>query len=115
MFIFASYMFLAGGFTLIQEGHIRMDVFYSRWSPKKRAIFDLATFPLVAVFMIVIMIGGINSVEFALRTGQHSATSWGPILAPIKISLLVASLLFFLQIIAALIRDMYTIRGRSLT
>jgi len=114
MFIFAGYMFLVSGYTMIHEQHVRMDIFYSRWSPKKKAIFDVATFPLAAVLFITVIIGGINSVEYTVRTGQHTATSWGPILAPINIVFLVASIIFFLQIIAFLIRDVYTIMGRPL-
>jgi len=115
MFTLGIYMFLASGFTLIKEAHIRMDVYYSKWSLRKRAIFDVATFPLAAVFLIVIMFGGIKSTQYALRVGQHSATQWGPILAPIKVVLVVATLLFFLQIVSALIKDIYTIRGRPLS
>lgn len=113
-FIFGFYFFIAGGYVLLREGHVKMDAFYSRWSPKTRAIADLATFPLLAVYLIVFVWGGISSAEEALRFGQHTPSIWGPPLAPIKIIMVVGAVLLLLQGVAFLIRDLSIIfRGRD--
>lgn len=77
-YIFTTYFIMGGGYVLLRGGHIRMDIFYSRWSPKTRAIADLATFSLLAVYLVVFIWGGINSAEYSLKFGQHSTTMWGP-------------------------------------
>ena len=115
MFVVAGYIFLGGGYVLLCGGHVRMDILYLRWSPKKRAIVDIATFAILAVFLITFVLGGIYNVEYALRVGQCSPSRWSPILAPIKIIMVVGTALLFLQSIAFLIRDfVFLFRGKHL-
>lgn len=113
-FVLGAYFFIGGGCVLLLGGHVNMDAFYNRWSPKKRAILDLATFPLLAVYLIVFMFKGIDNVWYSLRYNQHSRTLWEPPLAPIKIIIVVGVVLLLLQGIAFLIRDLATVRGKSI-
>ena len=46
-FIMAAYYMLGGCYSFLIEGHVRMDILYSRWSAKRRAVMDLITFPLI--------------------------------------------------------------------
>ena len=50
-FFMAAYYLLGGAFTLLIGGHVRMDLFYSRWSKKGKAIADVITFvPLLIIY-----------------------------------------------------------------
>jgi len=114
LFVVGGYFFISGGYVLLRGGHVKMDAFYSRWSPKTRAIADLATFSLVAGYLIIFMLGGIGDVAFSLRFGVTSDSSWSPPLAPIKIIITVGAGLLFLQAVAFFIRDLSIIRGKPI-
>lgn len=52
--LFAANFMLAGGWTLLRGGHVRVDLLYTRFSPRTRAAIDLAgtvlfLFPFCAV------------------------------------------------------------------
>jgi TRAP-type mannitol/chloroaromatic compound transport system permease small subunit len=112
-FIFGGYFLFGGAYTLLHDKHVRMDAIYSRWSPRRRAIVDAATFVFMAVYLVVFIWGGIESTEFALRTGFHSMSLWGPPLAPIRAVTTVGAVLLLLQGLAMLFKDILLIRGRS--
>lgn len=52
--LFAANFMLAGGWTLLRGGHVRVDLLYTRFSPRMQAVVDLAgtvlfLFPFCAV------------------------------------------------------------------
>jgi TRAP-type mannitol/chloroaromatic compound transport system permease small subunit len=114
-FTLGAYFLIGGGYTLLRGEHVRMDIFYSRWSLRKRAIVDLATFPTAIIYLVVCVLGGINSIEFSLRTNHHSVTLWAPPLAPIKIIITIACVLLLLQVVASMFRDVSIIKGKPIS
>jgi TRAP-type mannitol/chloroaromatic compound transport system permease small subunit len=114
-FVMGAMFLLGGGYTLLRGEHIGMDALYSRWSPKRRAVVDIVTFSLLAIFLITIIVGGIPDAAMSLKIGKHSASIWGPPLAPIKIIIVVGTVILLSQGVAILIRDVATLRGKSIT
>lgn len=100
---------LAFGYAMLKKAHVRVDVLYSRYSDRWKAIVDSVlwfVFFLPAVGLILYT--GFNWVEYALRIGERSnLTFWYPPTAPIRIIFLVGMSLFFLQGVVTLIRDLY--------
>ena len=113
-FIMGAMFLLGGGYTLLRREHVKMDAISRRWSARRKAIVDMATFPLFAIFFTVIILGGIPQAAFDLTWHTHSRSLWGPPLAPIKIIILVGAGLLILQGVAILIRDVATLRGKSM-
>ena len=114
-FVLGTYFLLSGGYTLLRGAHVNMDMFYERWSPRRRAIVNLATVFLLIAYFVFFIRGGFDSVSFAIRFDRHSASVWGPPLAPIKTITLVGGVLLLLQGIASSIRDVATIRGKPIS
>jgi TRAP-type mannitol/chloroaromatic compound transport system permease small subunit len=114
-FIMAAYYILGGGYAMMLDGHVRMDVFYSRWSARKRATVDLFTSVFLIFFLGVLLYGGVSSTEYALQYGQKSYSSWAPQLAPIKIIMVVGILLMLLQTTSMFFKDWATARGKPIT
>ena len=114
-FIMGAMFLLGGGYTLIRKEHVKMDALSIKWSPRTKAIVDIATFPLFAVFLIVIIRGGIPQVIFDLTWGKHSVSIWAPPLAPIKIIIVLGTVLLLLQGIAVLIRDVAYLKGKAIS
>lgn len=113
-FTMAAYYMLGGGYSMILEGHVRMDLLYGRWSVKTRAIVDLITAVVLIFYLVLLLYGAISSVEYALKYGQVNYTSWAPPLAPIKIIMTIGIVLMLLQAIAIFFKDLATARGGSL-
>lgn len=113
-FVLGTYFLIGGGYVLLRGGHVKMDALWSRWSPRTRAMADLATFSLFAVYLIVFILGGIGNAAYSLTFGQHSGTSWGPPLAPIKLITVVGAFLLLLQGVAFFIRDLSILRGKPI-
>jgi TRAP-type mannitol/chloroaromatic compound transport system permease small subunit len=114
MFTMTAGFIFAGGPLLLQEEHVRMDAFYSKWSPRKRAIVDVATFALF-IYIIVLIFTSISATATSFAEGQHTRSIWGPPLWPLKAGMAVGCIILMLQAVANLIRDIATIRGKPLS
>ena len=114
LFIMTGGFILAGGPLLLQDEHVRMDALYTRWSPRKRAIVDVATFALLT-YIIIMITTGIVGTYGAYVDGLHTKSVWGPPLWPLKAVITAGAVILLLQAIANLIRDIATIRGRPLS
>lgn len=113
-FFMAAYYLLGGGYSMILEGHVRMDLLYGRWSARRRALSDVLTAFLLIFYMVFLLLGGISGSKYALKYGQTNYTPWGPPLAPIKIIMTLGIFLMLLQVIATFFKDLATARGKNL-
>ncbi|WP_328805110.1 TRAP transporter small permease subunit [Stappia albiluteola] len=113
-FVMTAYYMLGGGWSIQDDGHVRMDLAYSRWSPKRKAIVDCFTVFFLIVYLGVMLYGGLSSTSYALQYGETSYSSWAPYMAPIKIIMCIGILLMLLQAVAQLFKDIAIVRGESL-
>jgi TRAP-type mannitol/chloroaromatic compound transport system permease small subunit len=109
--IFAAYYLLGGGYSLQLGTHVRMDLLYSRWSPRRQALADSLTSGLVVFYLAVLLLGGISSTIYAIEYGQKNYSSWAPLLWPIKVIMCIGILLMLLQMIAVFFSDVAKARG----
>lgn len=114
-YVLGTYFTIGSGYILLCERHVRMDALYSRWSVRKRAAFDLATFSVGIVFVIVLLRGSIDAAHYTISFNQHSSSAWGVPLAPIKVIFVVGISLLLLQMIALFIRDLSIVKGKPIT
>lgn len=113
-FVMTAYYMLGGGWSILDEGHVRMDLLYSRWSTKRKAIVDGFTAFFLVVYLGIMLYGGLSSTSYALQYGETSYSSWAPYMAPIKIIMCVGIFLMLLQAMAQLFKDIAVLRGESL-
>lgn len=112
-FVMAAYYTLGGAYTLIMDGHVRMDLTYARWSPKNKALADVLTLVIVLLYLVILLVGGIISLEYSIKYKQKSYSSWAPQVTPIKIIMVFGMLLMTLQVIAEFFKDLETLRGKK--
>lgn len=110
----AAYYLLGGGYSMQLDSHVRMDLVYSRWSPRTRALVDALTVGFLIFYLVFLLAGGISSTQYALEYGQKNYSSWAPPLAPIKIIMTVGILLMLLQAVAMFFKDLALARGEPL-
>jgi TRAP-type mannitol/chloroaromatic compound transport system permease small subunit len=113
-FLLAAYYLLGGGYSMQLDSHVRMDLVYSTWSPKRKAMVDAITACFLLFYLVVLLVGGISSTEYALTYGQKNFSAWAPPLAPIKIIMVIGIFLMLLQVVAVFFRDLATARGEPL-
>jgi TRAP-type mannitol/chloroaromatic compound transport system permease small subunit len=114
-FIMAAYYLLGGGYSMILEGHVRMDLLYGPLSAKRQALADVITAPVLIFYLVFLLYGAISSIEYAVSYGQVNYTPWGPPLAPIKIIMGIGILLMLLQAVAIFFKDLAKARGEKIS
>ncbi|MAS05879.1 MAG: C4-dicarboxylate ABC transporter [Ahrensia sp.] len=113
-FAMVAYYVLGGPYSIQLGSNVRMDLFYGDWSPKTKAWFDSFTVLFLIFFLVVLLMGGIESTEYSLQYGERSPTAWRPYLWPIKIAMCIGFLLMILQSVSELIKDIFRIRGEEI-
>ena len=100
---------LAFGYVHKLKGHVRVDVLYSKFSDRGKALVDVVLWFLFFLPAIgLLTYAGFNWAAYAWRTNEMSMmTYWYPPLAPVRTILFIGMALFFLQGLATLIRDIY--------
>lgn len=107
--IFGAYVILSGGHILARGGHVNVDIFYARLSPKGRALADIITSSIFFLFCGMLLYYGGSLAWESLTTFEHSQSAWNPPLYPFKLMIPLAALLLLLQGTAKLIRDIRTL------
>ena len=101
--------------TLRQRGHIRIDIFYSRFSAKTQAVID--TVGYLVLFMPVICWVSFGLWEYwieALVRNEHSGQSaWNPVIWPFRLAFFLGFFLLALQGVAELIKCFQFLTGRT--
>jgi TRAP-type mannitol/chloroaromatic compound transport system permease small subunit len=113
-FIMAAYYMIGGCYSHLIEGHVRMDLFYGRWSAKRRAVMDLITAPFLLFYLVILLTGAIQGVKYSWEFKQVSYSSWAPPMTPIKIIMTVGIFLMLLQVISEFFKDMARARGEEI-
>ncbi len=110
--IFVALVVPAGGYLMQRGGHVRMDAFYSRFSPRTQTICDMATFVVFLAFAALLLW---KTLDMAWASVSINERSWGAFRAPIypkKIIFALACLLLLLQGLVQFVRNGLALRGK---
>ncbi len=113
-FLLSAYYLLGGAYTLQLGQHVRMDLFYARLGPRKRAVTDAITILFVLFYLAVLFGGGLSSTHYAIAFGQKNYSAWAPPLWPVKIVMTAGIFLMLLQCVSAFIKDVAAARGKPI-
>ena len=107
--LYGSFFMLGAAYTLQRRGHIRTDMFYGAWSPRRQGLVDavcyvLFFFPGMIVFLVVTW----DFFVVSFGQGERVVTSpWMPVIYPLKGAIFVATFLLVLQGVAEFLRSCY--------
>ncbi len=96
---------IGGAYALLHNAHVRVDVFYIRWSPRLQAIVELITAPLFFLGVATLFWVSTQWTIKAYVDGTTSISHWEPLIWPIRGLLALGSFLLLIQGIAKYIRD----------
>ncbi len=107
--LFGAYAILGGGYILRTGGHVNVDIVYSRFTKKTRAVIDIFTSALFFLFCGMLLVYGGSLAWESLARFEHSQSAWNPPLYPAKLMIPLAAGLIICQGIAKLMRDCLTL------
>ncbi len=113
-FVMTGYYLLGGGYSMLTDDHVRMDLIYSKLKDKTKALLDSLTSVFLIFYLVVLLIGSISSLTYTLETNQRLFTAWAPYVWPIKSIMTFGILLMLLQSIAIFFKDIAKVLGREI-
>ena len=114
--VFAFIFLMGAGFTLLHDGHVRVDIFYSMMDRKKQALINL----LGVIFLLipscyVVLRTSIPWVIVAYKVGEVSIDPGGiPARFLLKATLPIGYLLMLIQGLSLFIKSAFTLLGDPL-
>jgi TRAP-type mannitol/chloroaromatic compound transport system permease small subunit len=111
-----SAFMLGCGYALLKGAHVRTDIFWDKYSDRRKGAIDLASyvflfFPLMIAFFAL----SVDDAWYAFQLNERSEQSpWRPIMWPFRASVPLATLLLMIQGLSELLKSWYAIRtGRE--
>ena len=114
-FVMTAYYLLGGGYSMLTDDHVRMDLIYSKLKDRTKAILDSITSVFLITYIVILLIGSISSLTYTIDTNQRLFTAWAPYVWPIKSIMTFGILLMLLQSIAIFFKDLSKVLNRELT
>ena len=74
--IFGAYAIIGGGYLLTERGHVNVDIIYGQFSPKRKALVDIVTWPLFLIFVGVLLWQGYDIASEAIADMERSNSVW---------------------------------------
>ena len=104
---------MSGAYAERYNAHIKVDIFYNRWSPRTRAFFDLiVTDTLLMIFCIVLTWQSAVWFWEAVSQGLTSGTIWDPPIWPMRLIILAGAFFLFLAAFGKSVRDLLLVVGK---
>ena len=110
-FTLSAYYFTGGAVTLKNDDHVRMDLFYEKLSVRGKARLDLVTVFCLLFYLVVLFIGSISSLEYAIATNEKRFSMWNPSMIPIKVLMVACIFLMILQTVSLILKHLAVLRG----
>ncbi len=110
--LYGSHFMLGAGYTLLRKGHIRTDIFYERWTPRRQGWVDAVGY-LVLFFpgMILFFVASWQNAWHSLLIGELSDQSpWRPPIYPFKMVVPVTALLLLVQGVSEFLKSAWAAR-----
>jgi TRAP-type mannitol/chloroaromatic compound transport system permease small subunit len=114
--LYGAFFMLGAAYALYRGGHIRTDMLYQNWSPRRQGAVDAVCY-LFLFFPAMAFLFWMGWQEFwhAWQIGERSdASPWRPILYPLKAVIPVTALMLLAQGVSEFLKSMYAVRTNRL-
>jgi len=114
--LYGSLFMLGAGYALQRGGHIRTDMLYQNWSPRRQGAVDAVCylFLFFPAMLFLFWMGGVEAWH-AWQIGERSDQSpWRPIIYPFKMVIPLTALMLLAQGVSEFLKSVYAIRTNRL-
>lgn len=101
---------VGGAYALKYDAFVKLDVLYAQLSERKKALFDIITFPIGFLYIYVLIWKGSQVALLSFATKEVTPTAIPLTLYPLKALIPFGAFCALLVLFNKLIRDIYTIR-----
>ncbi len=111
-FLYGIHYMLGFGYTLLYNGHVKVDVFVNLLSRRTQSVISLITY--VVFFLPVYALLSWGSIKFAWTSIQgleKSWTSWAPPIYPFKVLMALGFIMLLIQGLSSIIKEFQKFRG----
>jgi TRAP-type mannitol/chloroaromatic compound transport system permease small subunit len=103
--MFGMQYMISGAYAYREDQHVRVDVFYSKFSPRGKAIADVISSVFFFIFTITLLWTGWRFAADAVANRETSFTEWGIQYWPVKLTMPIGAALIILQGVSKLVKD----------
>jgi TRAP-type mannitol/chloroaromatic compound transport system permease small subunit len=114
-FTMPAYYLLGGAYSMQLDSHVRMDLFYDRFSDINKARIDVFTSFFLLFYLVCLLYGSISSLEYAIEYNQRKFSQWNPSMIPIKIIMVFGIVLMILQSVSIFFKDLAKAQGKTIS
>ncbi len=114
-FTMPAYYILGGAYSMQLGDHVRMDLFYDRFSEKNKARIDVFTSFFLLFYLVCLLYGSISSLEYAIEYNQRKFSQWNPSMIPVKIIMVFGIVLMILQSVSIFFKDLAKAQGKTIS
>ena len=111
--MFGMQYMLCGAFAYKEDQHVRVDVFYAKFSSRGKAMADIFTSIFFFIFTVTMLWTTTRFAMDSVSVGEHSFTEWGVEYWPIKLTMPVGAALMVLQGVAKLLKDIMLVTRKA--
>lgn len=112
--MFGMQYMLSGAYGYREDQHVRVDVFYSQFSVRGKAMADIVTSVFFFIFIGTMLWTGWKFASDAISVAEVSFTEWAVQYWPVKLTIPIGAGLLLLQGISKLIKDVIIVtRARA--
>lgn len=114
--LYGTHFMLGASYALYRGGHIRTDMLYQNWSPRRQGMVDAACylFLFFPAMLFMLWMGGVEAAH-AWTIGERSdASPWRPILYPFKTVIPLTAVLLLVQGLSEFLKSVYAVRTNRL-
>jgi len=111
--LFAALTMLGGGYALLHNAHVSVDVFVQSMTPKKRALLDLITSFFFFLGCAVLLIGGGEMAWASWTSRELMPTIWAPPYYTMRVMIPVGTFFLFLQGIAVFLKNLMIVLDKN--
>jgi TRAP-type mannitol/chloroaromatic compound transport system permease small subunit len=111
--MFGMQYMLCGAYAYKEDQHVRVDVVYSHFSARGKAIADIVTSVFFFIFAITLLWTGWRFAADAIGNSETSFTEWGIQYWPVKLAIPIGAALIVLQGVCKLIKDILLVTRKA--
>lgn len=110
-FLCGTLYMIGGAYTLLREGHVKVDIIYAKFPPRTRAILDVITFFVFALFVGFLIWQGIRGFLTSFKAWELTVTPWGGPVWFLRLMIPTGAFLILLQGLKKFVVDLKIIKG----